>query len=776
MSDVSLSNPNTFEVEAILRDRVLRDGTVEYKIRWKGYEPEEDTWEVEGNLHCPELLEAYLEKKEKRKKPETRNRSSSSKPKPSPKKETASKRRRKSTSSDASSSSEKLDMNDVFDKAPSTPPRNDDEEVISPSQKKTKQVEEPLITTSSSPSKEKHKKKKSKRDKSESREPTSSTKSSKKKKAAEPQEIEDGPCSSKSAKKDKKKKKRKEKDDDDAEEEESSTKKAHEKKKSSKEKTSFISSNNNGSGRVPPLILIMGNGDTSSSGTKSKSNSPNDNICIVESPAKNEPLSQVYIDEEAGNQATVTLETPPSSPSVASNTPVRIEASPPPSNANIRNKSVTPIRFTSKQSNFAAAMSNLTTPVKNEESEFSGDFFVSNVTTTMDLEPGTWPGEIDIDTTTIPSQTYLSSHAVRDKSSTFASRNTVVNEAGVTVQSKESESSSNNNISIDTSAATSQTLAPTVLHSLVTSSSNIQLSPVINIPISKSPTLLSVASAVEQSPNPASSAFIPSLLSTDNDYSMPNGQSFSTPASDSTIPLRLTLPDHSCFGDSCTIYNYAKKGEVHNVNQHQICYVYSKNWKLRCLECTEKCQITDETVAYVFCLITVDSVIYMIIKLKHSVYIANELFLIEADKFKKNCPTAYANFVTDTEEYFSSLGDLGMAIDQQKEVVVRHHEPNGILYAYNNNDNATFQYTNPSFYQSEKVREAMRDIVQLFLLELQFDIGRFMAKCVDVSDLYGFVMQYYEKRDRMYIAVKKETVEQSYEVLYNSLIVKPSNY
>uniref|UniRef100_A0AC34FT44 Uncharacterized protein n=1 Tax=Panagrolaimus sp. ES5 TaxID=591445 RepID=A0AC34FT44_9BILA len=115
-----------------------------------------------------------------------------------------------------------------------------------------------------------------------------------------------------------------------------------------------------------------------------------------------------------------------------------------------------------------------------------------------------------------------------------------------------------------------------------------------------------------------------------------------------------------------------------------------------------------------------------------------------------------------------------MAIEDQQNTVASHHENNGILHHFNNNSEATFQNTSIS-YDSEKVRQATRDIVTLFILELQFAIGEFMAKTVDSNDLEKFAMYYYHKRKQMYTAVKEETVEQNYEHLYISLIPKPSS-
>jgi hypothetical protein len=50
-----------FEVEEILEHR--RHGPrLEYKLRWRGFGPEDDTWEPESNIQAPELIEAYWNK------------------------------------------------------------------------------------------------------------------------------------------------------------------------------------------------------------------------------------------------------------------------------------------------------------------------------------------------------------------------------------------------------------------------------------------------------------------------------------------------------------------------------------------------------------------------------------------------------------------------------------------------------------------------------------------------------------------------------------------
>lgn len=61
-----------YEVDKIIDVYFKKNGHREFLVHWKGYSPNDNTWEPEEHMNCPELIERFMAKVEKAKAVETK--------------------------------------------------------------------------------------------------------------------------------------------------------------------------------------------------------------------------------------------------------------------------------------------------------------------------------------------------------------------------------------------------------------------------------------------------------------------------------------------------------------------------------------------------------------------------------------------------------------------------------------------------------------------------------------------------------------------------------
>ena len=71
-----------------IQDKRIANGKVEYLLSWRGYGPEENTWEPKENLDCSDVIKAFKDSLKDKKRPATGSHGSEKKVKKHPEENT----------------------------------------------------------------------------------------------------------------------------------------------------------------------------------------------------------------------------------------------------------------------------------------------------------------------------------------------------------------------------------------------------------------------------------------------------------------------------------------------------------------------------------------------------------------------------------------------------------------------------------------------------------------------------------------------------------------
>merc|ERR1712156_1086653 len=58
-SKKKLNEQDEYEVESIVDKKILKNGKIKYLVKWKGWDEEDNTWEIESNINSRKLIDEY---------------------------------------------------------------------------------------------------------------------------------------------------------------------------------------------------------------------------------------------------------------------------------------------------------------------------------------------------------------------------------------------------------------------------------------------------------------------------------------------------------------------------------------------------------------------------------------------------------------------------------------------------------------------------------------------------------------------------------------------